>query len=48
MRKSKDVFTLTYCTYARASKVFEYFASEWDAVGMGRSKNGKWFVVVAA
>ena len=48
MRKSKDTFTLTYCTYARASKVFEYFASEGGAVGMGKGKKGRWFVVVAA
>lgn len=44
----KDTFKLTYSTYARASKVFEYFSSEGDAVGMGKAKNGKWFVIVAA
>lgn len=45
----RDTFKLTYCTYARASRVFEYFASEGDAVGMGRDgKSGKWFVIVAS
>lgn len=45
----RDTFKLTYSSYSRASKVFEYFASEGDAVGMGRDgKSGKWFVIVAA
>lgn len=41
--------TLTYCTYARASKVFEYFTSEGDAAGMCKDrKSGKWKVIIAA
>lgn len=45
----RDTFKLTYSSYARASRVFDYFASEGDAVGMGREgKSGRWFVIVAA
>lgn len=46
-KQSKDVITLTYSSYARASKVFEHFYADGFAVAMCKGKNGKgWRIVM--
>jgi hypothetical protein len=45
--QSNDVITLTYATYARASKVFEHFYADGFAVAMCKGKEGKgWRIVM--
>lgn len=48
-KQSKDIITLTYSSYSRASKVFEHFYADGFAVAMCKGKNGKgWRIVMEA
>jgi hypothetical protein len=45
-KKPKDIITLTYSSYARASKVFEHFYADGFAVAMCKRKDGKGWKIV--
>ena len=48
-RQYKDVITLTYSSYSRASQVFEHFYADGFAVAMCKGNGGNgWRIVLEA